>query len=158
MATNKKEAMSQFQYEELRRGYAENLGFKLDSLSQEQEHQLIEAMAADGIFAPSTKALPGEVNPSNGNGVEIVTATKGKAANRGKGKKPAASVGSLDASIKQALVSAAEQGGQIGNLAGAVFTHQLITQRDAVITDALADALIPSEYAGMSLEDFLPTI
>jgi len=153
--------MSQSQYDELRRGYAENLGFKSDNLTEEQEHQLIEAMAADGIVAPLTKALPGgEVNPSNGNGngVEIVTTTKGKATTKNKNKKPSASIGNLDDSIKQVLVSASEQGLNVGELAGSLFIHQAVTRRDEVILDSFADALIPSKYAGMTVADFLSTV
>jgi hypothetical protein len=161
MATSKKnQQISQSQYEEFRKGYAESLGFNPDSLTQEQEHQVIEAMAADGITAPSVKALPGsEVNPSNGNGAEIVTATAGKAAGKGEGnKKPPASLGHFDDMINQSLVGAAKQGKGIGKLVGGVFVHQLLEGRDEVIEGALSDSMISSEYAGMSVESFLSTI
>lgn len=159
MATSKKEQMTPAQYEALRVGYAQSFEFDPYNLSEEQEHQVIEAMAAENIVAPSTKALAGtsEINPSHVNAAELVEAPKGKAT-RGKGKKPVASIGNLDDSIRQVLVSAAQQGAQVGDLAGAVFNHQLVTNRDAVIAGSLADGLIQSDYAGMTVQDFLLTM
>jgi hypothetical protein len=163
MATNKKtQQITQSQYDEFRKGYAESLGFNPENLTAEQEHQVIEAMAADGIAAPSTKALPGsEVNPSNGNGAEIVTATKGKATNSKRNvasKGTTAGAGSRNSTIKQLVLNEVDQGREVGTLMAAGFAFGVDESYNANLDEFAAGILTRPSTAGKSIEDFLQTI
>ncbi len=155
--------ISQQQYNTLKAGYAQRLGFDIDKLTAEQEHTLVEAMSAAGILRQDIKALPGNsaVNnddiPNSGN-IEVASTEKIKAATAKKSRRAAASTASRDADINRVLTQTAQQWDQLGNLAADVAATAYSNAFDSKLTEFIVEALPGSEYTGMSAADFLSTL
>jgi len=151
--------MSAQQYNTLKAGYAQKLGFDIDKLTADQEHELVESMAAAGILRQDIKALPGsgEVNdgiPNTGN-IEVSLHEGVKSATAKKSRRAAASTASRDADINRVLVNTAQQWDQLGNLAADVAATAYSNAFDSKLTEFIVEALPGSQYTGMSAADFL---
>jgi len=169
--------MSLQQYNTLKAGYAEKLGFDLDNMTADQEHELVELMAADGLSLPATKALPasesvptvhilhteqkGEINgtiSNNGSGdISQVNGSKSasKSSNTKRGRRGAASTASRDSDIHRMLTTTAQEWDHLGNLAADVAAVSYSNAFDSKLTEFIVEALPGSQYTGMSAADFL---
>jgi hypothetical protein len=152
---SKNQSLSAQQYNILRAGHAQKLGFDINNLTVDEEHQLVESMAAAGILRQDIKALSGsEVNPSVGN-IEVSVNEGVKSATAKKSRRGAASTASRDADINRVLTQTAQQWDLLGNLAADVAATAYSNAFDAKLTEFIVDVLPGSQYTGMSAADFL---
>ncbi len=148
--------MSLQQYNTLRAGYAQKLGFNLDNMTADQEHELVEVMASEGLVWQDVKALPGNNGsvPSVGNS-EITQTEKAKPAATKRGRREAASTSSRDMDINRVLRTTAREWDELGTLAADVAAVSYSNAFDLRLTQFIVDVLPGSQYTGMSAEDFL---
>lgn len=146
------------QYNTLRAGYAQKLGFDLGNMTADQEHNLVELMASEGVASQDVKALPGsEINGSIPNiGNEAIAKTEQASPSATKrGRRAAASTSSRDADINRMLTTTAQEWDQLGNLAADVAAVSYSNAFDARLTEFVLEVLPGSQYTGMSAADFL---
>lgn len=148
------------QYNQVRAQYARSLGFDPENLTEDQLHQVEEALSRDGVLNPNAKALPGgEINPTAGNEVGTLTkTTKGKATSKKRNAAAdgsTAGAGSREASIKQLVLHEVEQGREVGALTAAGFAYGFSETYNGTLDNFFAGALNKPSTSGQSIEDFL---
>jgi len=156
---SKNQTMSEQQYNKLKAGYAQKLEFDINNLTVDQEHELVEAMAAAGILRQDIKALSGsaEINPSVGN-IEVSVNEGVKSATAKKTRRTAASTASREADINRVLVNTAKEWDQLGHLAADVAATAYSNAFDTKLTEFIVEVLPGSKYTGMSAADFLSSL
>lgn len=155
-----KSTMTSEQYQELRAGYADSLGYDINSLTSDQEHSLEEKMAADGVLQPRQLTLGGTIEPAQipnaGKSQALTVEPKAKATRKKREAAPApASIQNRDVDIERMLTNLAHQGEDLGNLGAQIFTHTFSGALNVGITETVNDALQNSRFSGMSVSDFL---